>query len=120
MDLKFKKGDMVRTLTDRDYRGNTVFPTGTEGVITEVNGVGKLPYRVEKKDAEGDGDFWFYNDGMLELVETDKAKRYKFFVNKLKVFKLVGEVIEKTEGDDELLKDVVYYIECYRKREHLK
>lgn len=117
MDLKFKKGDIVRTLTDRDYRGNTVFPIGTVGVIAEVNGVGKLPYRVE---IEGDGDFWFYNDDMLEPVETGKTKRYKFFVNKLKVFKLVGEVIEETEGDDELLKDIVYYIECYRKREHLK
>lgn len=118
MDFKFKVGDRVRTLTDRDCRGNTVFPTGTEGVITAVNEVGSLPYRVEKKGAEG--DFWFYNDNMLELVETDKAKRYEFFTNKLKVFKLVGEIIEKTEGDDELLKDIVYYIECYRKREHLK
>lgn len=112
MDLKFKIGDRVRTLTNEDFRGNTVFPTGTIGIIKEVNRVGKLPYRVETED----GEFWFYNDDMLELAE-DKTK---FFVNKLKVFKLVGEVIEETEGDDELLKDVVYYIECYRKREHLK
>lgn len=112
MDLKFKKGDRVRTLTDKDFRGNKVYPIGTEGIIKDVNEVNKLPYIVERVNTYRDGDFWFYNDDMLELVK-DK-------VDKSKVFKLVSDVIAETEGDDELLKDIVYYIECYRKREHLK
>ncbi len=112
MDFKFKVGDKVRTLVNKDYQGNELFPTGTEGVITGINKIGVIyPYCVTSQD----GDFWYYSDDMLELIED-----INFFVNKLKVFNLVGEVIEKTEGDDELLKDVIYYIECYRKREHLK
>ena len=114
MDLKFKIGDRVRTLVNKDYNDNELFPTGTEGIITSINKNGKYQYCVTSQD---DGYFWYYDEKMIELIETDKTK---FFVNKLKVFNLVGEVIEKTEGDDELLKDIVYYIECYRKREHLK
>ena len=115
MDLKFKVGDRVRTLTSVDYGGHKLFSIGTEGKIAEINDnkESKLPYRVQTED----GSYW-YNDSMIELVE--EVDKTKFFVNKLKVFKLVGEVIKKTEGDDELLKDIVYYIECYRKREHLK
>jgi len=111
MDLKFEIGDKVRTLVNKDYEGHELFSIGTEGIITDISR-GKYPYEVTKEN----GDFWNYDEDMLELVE-DKTK---FFVNKLKVFKLVGEIIKETEGDDELLKDIVYYIECYRKREHLK
>lgn len=115
MDFRFKVGDRVRTLNNYDGNGNEVFEIGTEGTITHIiQEKTDTPYKVE-----ANGDYWYYSDDMLELIK-EKVDKTKFFVNKLKVFKLVGEVIEKTEGDDELLKDIVYYIECYRKREHLK
>lgn len=108
MDLKFKIGDKVKTLVNKDYKDNELFPTGTEGIITSVNPKGKYPYCVSTYD----GNYWYYDEKMIELIK-DK-------VDKSKVFKLVSDVIAETEGDNELLKDVVYYIECYRKREHLK
>lgn len=112
MDFKFKVGDKVRTLYNYDDNGNEVFEIGTEGIITSIIQEVKTdtPYKVEANN-----NFWYYSDDMLELVK-DKTDK----IDKSKVFKLVSDVIAETEGDNELLKDVVYYIECYRKREHLK
>lgn len=72
MDLKFKIGDRVETIKERDSMGNKLFPIGTKGIITGVTNGDTHPYRVDAY-----GDYWYYSDDMLELAkeETDNKQR---------------------------------------------
>lgn len=61
---EIKVGDKVRTLKDRDMEGCELFPIGTIGTITRIDGDDyRLPYRVEANN-----DFWYYSRDMLEVI----------------------------------------------------
>ena len=88
--MKYKVGDIVRTITDVDDFGVEAFPAGTIGKITEVSEIQTPPYRVEALR-----DYWWYSEDMLELVETEKT--YEQGLND------AWELIKKTEemSDDD-------------------
>lgn len=101
-NLKFKVYDEVITVKDHDGGGNEVFPIGTKGIIIRVDGEAKYPYKV----ADGKGNFWFYNDDMLK----DNSEECTDNVGKLDIeaYLIAGEVLEKTDGDDAKIREVIY------------
>ena len=95
--FKFTLGDKVVTTRDRDSGGNELFPIGTKGVITGVFKDKLYPYRVENED----GDFWYYDEEMLK-AEKDE--------HDIDAYLIAGEVLEKTNGDNAKINEVIYYL----------
>lgn len=102
--FKFKVGDEVTTVKDHDNAGNEVFPIGTKGVIVRVDSETKYPYKVVAKN----GNFWFYNDEMLKADNeecTDNVEKLD-----IEAYLIAGEVLEKTNGDDGKIREVIYHL----------
>ena len=65
--MKFKVGEKVKTLKERDRCGMPLFPVGTIGTITGIYYGSVSPYKVEVE-----GDYWYYSEDMLEKMEEKK------------------------------------------------
>lgn len=103
--LKFNVYDEVITVKDHDNGGNEVFPIGTKGTIVAVNIESNYPYRV----MDNRGNHWFYNDDML------KADNDKFIedTHDIDAYKIAGDVLEKTNGYEGKIKEVIYYLNSF-------
>lgn len=69
--MKFKVGDIVRTVRKCTGAGSTLFPIGTIGTVKEVDDAeDTLPYLVYAGE-----DFFWYQEDMLELYEEKTYER---------------------------------------------
>lgn len=104
--MKFKVGEKVKTLKERDCDGILLFPVGTIGTITKILSGSKLPYKVEVEC-----DYWHYSEDMLEKVEERKNDMKKEFTkDDLKD----GMIVEYRMGDRGLVVgNILYGIDLY-------
>lgn len=63
-DEQIKVGTKVRTIKDKDFAGEEVFPVETIGIVEEIRKGGKLPYIIR-----ANSDYWYYSRDMFEVIE---------------------------------------------------
>ena len=104
--MKFKVGEKVKTLKERDHYGTLLFPVGTIGTITGIYSDSDLPYKVETED-----DYWYYSKDMLEKAEERKEDMKKEFTkDDLKD----GMIVEHRTGVRRLVVgNILYGIDSY-------
>ena len=61
---QIKVGTKVRTIKDKDFVGEEVFPVGTIGIVEEIREDEILPYIIRANH-----DYWYYSRDMFEVIE---------------------------------------------------
>jgi len=61
---QIKVGTVVRTIKDKDFACEKVFPVGTIGIVERIDNGDILPYKIVANN-----DYFYYSRDMFEIIE---------------------------------------------------
>lgn len=69
--MRFKKGDIVKTLVATDHTGYPLFDKGTVGVVSDIDTEDDPPYEV----TVGKTSFWYEDEELEPYIQEDTAEQ---------------------------------------------